>query len=227
MTYGQSLKTDSTPINNTIAYFNKSIGEQSRFFNGIEYTPANPIITGNPFFPDTKDYHVATLMYDNVYYADIPVLYDISKDLLVAVLYNKFSRFTLISEKVKFFDLANHHFVRINADSTGEKTLLQTGFYDELYVSPKVRLLVKRTKSSQTFSGNVTVIVTSFVPKTEYYLKVNNAYFTFSGQNSMLSILKDKRKEIKQFLKANQIRFKDDPEQSMIKIANFYDHLAN
>jgi hypothetical protein len=42
----------------------------------------------------------------------------------------------------------------------------------------------------------------------------------------LLKILKDKKKEIQQFLKANNIIYKTDPETAMIAIATYYDRIT-
>jgi len=42
-----------------------------------------------------------------------------------------------------------------------------------------------------------------------------------------LKLLKDKKGELQKHIKQNNIRFGDDPEFAMVKIASYYDQITN
>jgi hypothetical protein len=54
-----------------------------------------------------------------------------------------------------------------------------------------------------------------------------DVYYTFKNERSLLKILNDKKKEIQQYLKKNGIRYKDDPERSMIMAVEYYNRLID
>jgi hypothetical protein len=217
-------------LTQTVANYNRSIGQQSRLYNGPEYELYNRSIKGNALFPlDAQSWVPGVVYYDGITYKDVPMMYDIYKDVLVAMLYNRFSAFTLLSERVHDFTLSNHHFVRIDADSLNAASTtsgITTGFYDQLY-GGKIEVLAKRIKTIQN-STNVTAIMeTYFLEKNEYYLKKGNNYYSVGSQSSFLKVLKDKKSILQQYIREHKIRFRNDPEGAMASIANYYDHLTN
>ncbi len=153
-------------------------------------------------------------------------MYDVYKDAVVVLLYNGFSRYSLLNERVHDFTLSDHHFIRIVADSiTNNNAGISTGFYDQLY-SGKTEVLAKRIKTLEN-SMALASLETFFREKHEYYVKKGNIYYSAGSQRSFLNALKDKKKVLQQYIKDSHIRFNNDPENAMIKIASYYDHLSN
>jgi len=212
-------------LSNAVAFFDSSIGDQSSLYNGPEYNFYDPIYKGTAYFMDVNAFTPGSLHYDGVLYKNVPMLYDLYADKVVVLLYNHFSKFSLLSERLKSFDFLDHHFINIAADSTSANSVVSPGFYDELYVG-KVQVLVKRVKNIQNNPGTTT-IESYFNPVTSYYLRKDNVYYSISGEGSFLSVLKDKKDALKQYIKANKIKFRKTPEEAMVKIASYYDHLTN
>ena len=135
--------------------------------------------------------------------------------------------FSLLGNRVSDFAFAGHYFVRVVADSLSSKSAeLSTGFYDQLY-GGKVEALAKRIKTIQNSSSTTAFPETYFVPKNEYYIRKGNIYYKVSSQGSVLSVFKDKKNELQQYIRQNNIRYGRDPEGAMAKIAAFYDHITN
>lgn len=216
---------DSTGLGLVIANYHTAIGQQSHLYNGPEYEFYDPIIKGNAYVFDNKSFTAGDVKYGAAVYRDVPMLYDLNKDLVVILLYNHFTKISLLSERVPEFWLLNHHFIRITTDSTGQARLA-TGFYDQLYQGKKIGIIVKRAKSIQTSTGNNTI--ESFFSETkDYYVKKGDNYFSFSGKGGLLDILKDKKKELRQYIKANHIDFRENQEQAIVDVTTYYDHLTN
>ena len=226
--FAQVARTDSSSqeyaFNNTLSLFYRSLGEQSPLFNGPEYYSYDPLIKGNAYFLEVNAFSPGSVHYDGAFYTGVPMLYDIHKDKVVVLLYNHFSKFSLVDEKVKSFDFLDHHFININVDTLRNNEILTSGFYDELY-SGKTQVLAKRSKNIQTSAGSQTGPESYFDPQISYVLRKNNVYYSFSSKGSMLSILKDKKKELTQYIKAKDINFRKNPEEAMVEIASYYDHL--
>jgi hypothetical protein len=226
------MPNDSVPVGKALAQittdFYKSIGQESRLYNGHEYVPYDLSIKGTALFPyDAKDWQTGEVDYDGILYKNVPMKYDIYKDEVVVQLYNKFSMFALLSDKVHDFSFGNHHFIRIEADQLPDNSdLLKTGFYDQLY-NGKTELLARREKSLQSSSNTATTSETSFLAKDDYFLKKGNVYYKVSSKGSILKVLKDKKKELQQYLKQNHINYRDNHEDAMVKLASYYDHISN
>jgi hypothetical protein len=135
--------------------------------------------------------------------------------------------YTLLNTKVHDFTFDNHHFVRLDADSIrNDNSGISGGFYDQLY-GGKIEILAKRVKSIQNSSTTEVVPETSFTSRDEYYLRKGDTYYKIGSQRSVLSVLKDKKSLLQQYLRQNNIRFNDNPEDAMAKMASYYDHLSN
>ena len=230
--FGQTASGDSAVLQYSITQitskFYKAIGEQSRLYNGHEYLPYDPQIKTNALFPyDEKSWEPGEVTYDGIVYKNVPMMYDVYKDIVVVLLYNKFSMFNLLSNRVHNFSFSNHYFIRIDADQiNNEEAGLTTGFYDLLYEG-KTWLLAKRKKTIQNSSNAIAGTETNFIASNEYYLKKGNVYYKIGSKSSVLKIFKDKKRELQQYLKQNSINYSENTEDAMIKMASYYDQLTN
>jgi hypothetical protein len=223
-----SLSTKQTTVYaNVERDFYKKIGSQSRLYNGIQYNLYDPHMKGNAYYDDVDSLKTGSVFYDGYLYTNVNMMYDIYKDEVVILIYNNFMMISLISEKVRDFDLLNQHFIYLKNDPANSNSL-KAGFYDELY-GGKIQVLSKKTKSIQNstdYTGNITQY---FSPAKDYYLFKNGKYYTVNSQSAFLDALSDRKKEVKQFIRSNniRIRFKKAPEQAMTAIAAYYDHLTD
>jgi len=226
--FSQTTRADSSSqqnaLNGTVNFFYTAIGKQSPLYNGAEYNFYDPIITGNAYYADVKAFTPGTVNYNGITFNQVPMLYDIYSDDVVVLLYNHFTKFTLVKEKVTSFDYLDHHFININADTLAANAGITSGYYDELYRG-RSQVLVKRSKNIQTTAGQ-TSIESYFNPAKTYYLRKNNIYYTITGKGSMLDVLKDKKKQLQQYIRTSQINFRKEPEEAMVKIASYYDQLS-
>jgi hypothetical protein len=85
--------------------------------------------------------------------------------------------------------------------------------------------LAKREKNIQATGGQTTSESYFNTVKT-YYLRKNNIYYNISSKGTMLDVLKDKKKQLQQYIRSAQINFRKDPEEAMVKIASYYDQLS-
>ncbi len=56
-----------------------------------------------------------------------------------------------------------------------------------------------------------------------YYLKKGGTYYSVNNKRSLLNALKDKKTDIRKFIRKNGIRMKDDPDKALAKIIAWYD----
>ncbi len=204
--------------------FYAALGSQSPLYNGPEYYFYEPIIQGTAYFQEVKSFTAGSVFYDGILYTNVPMLYDLAAEKIVVLLFNHFSKYSLLSERVKYFDFLSHHFIRIDADTLSVNSYkLNSGFYDVVY-SGKTQALVKRSKSIQNGIGGASVD-TYFLASTDYYIKKNNSYYKISNQDALVELFKDRKKEIQQYLKANQFKFRRDPENVLVKVTAYYDQL--
>jgi len=206
--------------------FYSAIGSNSRLYNGKLYEFYDHSIQSNAYFMDINDWRPGSVVYDGYLYDKVDMLYDLFKDELVIHLYNSYLKISLISEKVKSFNLLDHHFIYLKQDAANP-TSLKSGFYDVLY-DGKIKVLAKRKKTIQA-SGNLSVTIYSyFTPTTvDYYLYKNGNYYTVNSQGEFLNVLKDRKKQVQDFIKSNKIKYRKGREEAMTMIAGYYDHLTD
>lgn len=223
--YAQNTDTNLVSKQLKIAgqYYTSKIADQSRLLNGIKYLPyRNQDYTGNGYY-NTTELQKAYIRYDDVDFYDIPVLYDLHKDLLILRRRDDQGYMSLLSSKLDKFIVNGHIFIKIVPDSADKK--IKTGFYDVLH-DGGLQLLAKRTKAIEQEKSGIT-IRNLFVPYTKYFLHKENAFYDISGKKDMLKVLKDKKQELEQYIKANNLSFKnEDIEPSMIKLTNYYNQLT-
>jgi hypothetical protein len=221
--YAQNISTDSIlftgAANKVIDYYNESVAEQSEIYNGVAYEAPSKAYKGSVYFQDNNYCIPGLIRYDGTLYKNVPVLYDIFSDLMVAASRNQFN-YILHPEKASDVYLLNHHFIYVNVYNASS---LKPGYYDQLY-DGNTTVLVKRTKniSNNVTSHGVEVIYTD---ESEIYIKKKDKYFLVNSKSAVINILKDKKKDLNQYLSSNKITFNKDKEGSVAGLARYYDQI--
>jgi hypothetical protein len=206
---------------NAKALYHEAFGSQSALYNGIQYgeylfTFSNG---GHPFFYSAQP-GLGSIVYDGIQYDSVLMSYDETRDVVVINDYT--DRIQLHSEKVKSFNLFNADFIRIEKDSL-TPNLPATGFYNVLYHG-KLSLLKRQIKTIRE-----EIILNELQhfadEKDHYYIKKNDVLYPVGSRNDLLKIFKDRKKEVQQFIKANNLNFRRDREGMMIKTTVYYDNL--
>jgi hypothetical protein len=221
--FAQSSAEDSIfytkTLNNALDIYYRSAGDQSRLYNGTEYTGYPYVFAeGHPFFLTSKN-QIGSIVYDKVEYQGVDLLYD---EMMGAVIFqDERHRIQLSSDRISGFTIGDNKFIRIVHDSLLNNAP-ETGFYNILYEG-NLGVLKKEIKTSRivnSFSQELTRVVDV---KTNYYLKNNNQYVQISTQNELLNFLSPRKKEIQHYIKTNKLSFKKDTDNLLAKVAAFYD----
>jgi hypothetical protein len=196
----------------------QSLGEQSPLYNGSQYIEYPFIIQdGHPFF-GSQGFVNATIRFDGMTFDEVPTLYDIVRDQVVILDYHKYYKIILLADKIERFELDGHTFVRLQQDSLNE---IKTGFYEQLYQGNATLFAKREKKISQQYSNmeiNNVVYTHSY-----YYIKKGDAFYPVTSKKSLLNSLKPKQKEVQQYLKKNNIKFKKAPEKAALMAVEYYD----
>ncbi|HXB45289.1 MAG TPA: hypothetical protein VNV85_14585 [Puia sp.] len=216
--------SSATALQNSIDFYYAFTGVNSHLYIGTEYGGYNIRIIGSPYF-DTAAMQNASIYYNGTLYYNVPMLYDILNDDVIINRYNQNFRIRLAKEKISYFSLLAHTFIRIVPDSTG-KALPGIGFYDRIY-NGRTEVLVKRTKAvkDEPLIGNE--IVSRFLQHNSYFVKKHNIYFQVGTRKSLLKLFDDRDKQIRKYLRKNKIKFRQQPENTVVKAAQYYDQLTN
>src|SRR5690606_6762162 len=104
-------------------------------YNGRQFSGSSQQIEGFPY-SFSNDWQTGSVLYDGIWYHDLPIMYDAYQDQVVAKRPNGL-HFVIISENIERLLLAGHAFVRIPCG-------LPTGCY-HLVVEAPVTMYVKRS----------------------------------------------------------------------------------
>ncbi len=220
----QKNVSDSTILknnfSNSISIYYQSLGDQSRLYNGTKYAGyPYKFSEGIPFFLSDK-LQEGAVAYDDVEFQNIHLQYD---ELSGAVImHDENHTIQLLNEKIAWFIIAGFKFINVN--NIGQNnTSLASGFYNILY-DGNVSALKKETKKIReilAFSGEEKTYVID--TKINYYLKKNNEYVAINNQKELVDFFHDKKKEMQRFIKTNKLNFKKDPDNTLAKVAEFFD----
>jgi len=185
----------------------------------VYYTAGNKFV--HPFYGDNS-WKPATI-YSTVaeYKADL-VKYDIYLDYLV-MLYNKDSLsypICLNREFVKEFMIYGHRFKYLD-DFEGSVDKLVKGYY-EVEDYAKSRLLIRHMKTKDFDNSSLSE---TYSDRVYYFVNMNGKYLRLVGRKSLVKILNDHSKEIKVYMKNNNLRFSRNNYEQAGKVLKFYDTL--
>lgn len=200
----------------------ESLKTQSGIYNGSEYVQYTHLLKeGHPYF-DTTQLKKGAVFYNRVLYTDVPMLYDIIRDELVAQHFNKVFLIQLIKSKIDWFDLYGHRFEHLGRDSTRPGNV-RNGFYDLLY-NGKVKMYVKRVKMIQETIPDMQVERKVYA-NDRYFIFKDSIYHEVNSQASVMKVLPNHNNELKQAVRSNKIRFRKNREYAIKLMVQKYDAL--
>ena len=219
----QALDTSgyTSAINNAVVNYHQFLRPETGLYNGREYYDYSPTIKdGDPFFLSTK-FNTGSVTYDGILYENVPILYDLVTSDVVITDSNYFYRIKLNGERVSRFSVLQHTFIRLDEDSNA---VIKPGFYDLLY-DGETRLYkkhIKRVQEAVTNEGVRRYIVESI----DYYVLKGNVYYHVNSKKDLLSVLKDKKKELNASVKKNKLDTRKKKDESFTALVAYYDQLT-
>lgn len=221
--FAQTIAVDSTlqqkSIANVQALYAKNMGGNLLIYNGREYHQEKYATIGHPFFlSDTP--LLGAIMYKNVWYNNMHVLFDITSNLLIVKDDFQNNGLVVQSNFVPYFTIGNHRFEYLT--STNDD-IVPTGFYERI-TGTTTALFVKRTKKfEQALKAEDNT--TKFVENNTYFLITNNRFYGITNKKSLLKFLVDKKELLQQFITDNKLNFKKDMENAFEKTISYYNQL--
>jgi hypothetical protein len=225
-TIAQSNEADSLLYTNAkqhaISLYHEFMAPETGLFNGSQYISyAQTIQEGIPFF-ESAGFNKGSVFYNGVLYENIPLQYDLVKGELITIVSSSNYNIRLINDKIAGFSLLNHQFVRLVKDSNDK--VIKTGFYEVLY-NGNIAAYKKQSKiiGEDLSSGKLRTFI---VESKSFYLKKGNSYFTITSKGSLLAVLKDRKKDVQDFIKKNKLNVRNDKDNALPKIAAYYDTIT-
>lgn len=223
--FAQGTASDSSfyqkALVNTMAVYHQSFGDQSALYNGSRYGEyLYKFKEGDPYFYSPAPV-AGTVIYDGIKYDNILMRYDEIRDELI--INDQGNRIQLLKEKVQYFNLYTADFIHIKKDSL-VNNFISSGFYNLLYKG-KICLLKKEIKTSRDELSIGTELQISIERNDYYYIKKDNKFYPIKNKGNLFNVFEDKKSEVQQFIKANDLSFKRDRQNMLTKTTAYYDSL--
>ena len=139
--------------------------------------------------------------------------YDLVSDELIIHNITSDALISLVPEKIAFFSLAGHHFRYVAPASTAIATaavspvtaapasphLPETGFYEELFATPRLALLARRKKTLIFSSAQDEQ--PKYIQLDRYFLLIDANAYPIRDEHDLMAVLKDKKDPLKKFIR--------------------------
>jgi hypothetical protein len=221
----QSNKSDSVfyqaSINSAIVFYQQYTQNQSRLYNGRKYKPYSfSFVNGTPFF-QSEQFGGCSIIYEGGYYDNVKLLYDEVQDMVIL---QTEVTIELITERIEQFTIPGHLFINLANDSLNSR--ISAGFYERLYKG-KIEIYKKEKKVIKENLSTTEGVRGDIDKKTFYYLKKDGLFYQIKKKANIYEVLRDKENEIQKFIRSSSLSFKSDPDNTLAKIAAYYDQLTN
>lgn len=224
--YSQGKQSADTSIllqqkKEAIQLYYNSLDIQSGLYNGSEYIIYAHLLKNDHPYLDTAKLTTGSVFYDGMQYQNVPMLYDIVKDELIAQHYNKVFYIQLVKSKIDEFNILNRKFIHLGKDST-RKGNVKDGFYEVLY-DGNIKLYAKRIKTIQEFIPDMQIERRVFASN-RYFIYKDDVFHEVFNQSSVTKVLGDKKAILNQALRKQHIKFRKQRETAMKLMLQQYEN---
>jgi hypothetical protein len=200
---------------NARAIYKDRMRDNVHLFEGSDYRPYESSNDQHPYFD--QDWLVGSLFYNGSLYTNEEILYNTFKDKVIVQDYFGSNSIQVVAEKVDYFSIDGHTFVRITDAS------IKPGFYD-LLVDGEIKLYAKRSKEFKEVISSLT-IVEEFKEINRYYLFRNDKFYPVKNKRSVRFVLSDFDEELRRYIRSEKLQFRGAFESTVIKITQFCNEL--
>jgi hypothetical protein len=201
----QSQTNDDITIYN---WFDKNLGLESLDFkNGLAHlnfdkTPPDQ----NRYLID--EFRKGSINYDDQYYFDLFLKYDINNDELVLRPYDETNttKINLIKDKIKSFTIGNEKYTNLKELNT---TIYKGGYYEEVAIKNNITLYIKYFKEKKKSTKDEINLI-DYVPKYEFILLKENKYNLITEKKEIITLFPDSKRKINDFYFMNRDLRKDN-----------------
>ena len=218
----QSPPIDSNALKTAILTYTQSNAAETRLYNGILYPGYDHQAQGHPFFL-SDGFRTGSVDYDGILYPELPLSYDLEKDILIIPNRQRNTTIQLLTEKLNGFAIDGHNFIYLTPDS-GAVNPPAPGFYEVLYKGSTTALVHHRKLLK---AGVHTEDPSNYIQYDDWYLEQHDHYQAIRNNSSMISAFRKQNRPLKEYLKKNRLDFRKAPAAAIAGAAEFYSRTTN
>lgn len=191
-------------------------------YKGRAFVPLALKVNGSPNFANMDMVEEGWVVYDGVRYEGVPLMYDLNQDILVSRHPSDLFGFLILEQHlIEAFGFDNLKFVNI---PTGHPDL-KPGYYQELYNSDGFICYVSRSKVIETHTYG-SILERDFLSSANFYvdnLHNDDGFTLINRQRDLLRLVPDQRRGVRNALRAADLRFRTQPDQTIVAVLEYLD----
>ena len=218
--FNDSLSTD-TAYTAALGLYHTYMAPEASLYRGDEYAPYGRLLrSGQPFFGEGKALR-GMVCYNGILYHNVSLYYDLVYDEVIMDDVFHIQKIRLVGPQIAYFTLGPHYFIHL-LDSLNP-TAPRNGYYEVIYKG-RITLLKRETKTIQE-ELNPGSPVQRFIEGADssFYLKIGGTYHSVNSTGSLLHMLKDRKKAVRNYIRTNDLSMRYDKENTLIKVVAWYD----
>lgn len=208
-------------VANARSAYQADMRETLHIYNGAAYLRAGHGFKGSPFF-ESDSLLPGAVFYDGRLYDNLLLHYDMVTDRVIINNYQQQNELQLVPEKLTYFLIAQHVFVRVTADSS-MPSFITTGFYERLN-DGRMAVFARRQKIPR-LAANAVDNEGRYEVYNNYFVLLNDVFYQADDKTDFLSVMGNEKEAIARYIKENRISFKKKREAAMVQVAAYYDQL--
>lgn len=221
--FSQATVSDSAiraaGVNTAVGQFRDFMGTAAPLYSGPRYTEYYAQMKeSHPFFMGTVA-HPGEVMFDHILYPNIFLKYDMLMNKVVLSDSVRLLSTSLNIDKIDYFTIAGQRFIKLYKTKTNN--LPETNFYQVLYAGKNLTLYKKDQRKINEDTDHKRYIWSDV----SYYLEKDGRYYSISGQSSALNAMDDKRQQLRNYIRSNDLSFRENLEAAVQGTVKYYDSL--
>lgn len=198
-----------------------SVSNYAAVFSGNRQQQYTIPTTNHPYFVQ-QDFVTGLLSYAGTVYPGVSLRWDLYRDELVIFSPSNFN-VLLNSENIDFAEIHGYRLIYLHPDtlagcpSAGNYILLHSGNY-RLLEKPVQNLFKDDNAQRNRY-------VYYFSQSTRFYLQKEGIYYQIKNRRTLLKALKTHRRELRRLIRANDLNYKRDAEEMVLKVVKEHETL--
>ncbi|MDR2389477.1 MAG: hypothetical protein LBD89_06815 [Tannerellaceae bacterium] len=169
---------------------------------------------------DTEHYREGTLYFAKRTYPQQPMRVNVYTDELVVLAPEFHAGIALPSERVDSVVFSSYTLIY----NDGKETALPSpGYYARLY-NGKYSVWKRQTKLIERMTNGMNIEQT-FTTRTRFYIHKDGQYHSVGSKNSLLKLFAGKKKELKLFFRRQQLNFRQEAHEAIVRTVMYYESL--
>ncbi|PKV49621.1 hypothetical protein ATE84_1655 [Aquimarina sp. MAR_2010_214] len=193
--------------------------ENTGLYNGVEFKDPYLNTDGSYRYFGHFNFTKGTIIYNNQFYANVLLKYDVLHDNVITKSNNTFSYFNikLISENISAFSIYGHNFIKLTDTKLNRTDHI---FFEILYIGNTIHLYTKHIKKKNRAIVNKRFQY-RFKKDNLYLLFYNDAYYPIDSIKDLNKIFPKNKKQINNFYKSYKSIYKSNRKRFMIEFVKY------